>query len=79
VLIYKSIYPLWSDVYAILPCHSKTSCYEDGTKALFWDAAWAEGLNPKVITPSIYAISKEKSWGVPKAVTNDTWVLQFKI
>jgi hypothetical protein len=63
-LIYKYIYPLWSHVYALLPRHSKTSCYKKGTKDSFWDAPWADDLNPKVIYPIFLCHLQRKFMGL---------------
>jgi hypothetical protein len=48
-------------------------------KASFWDDSWVDRVSPKVLSPSIYAISKQKTWNVLKAITNDAWVLQLDI
>jgi hypothetical protein len=51
----------------------------DGNKASFWDAPWADGLSPKVIALSIYALSNRMAWTVSKALANDAWILQIDI
>jgi hypothetical protein len=45
----------------------------NGTKASFWEDSWADGISPKVMAPSIFAISQQKSWSVYKATNNDVW------
>jgi hypothetical protein len=52
---------------------------DNGAKARFWDAPWADGLAPKTITPSIYSISKNKGWSARKAITDDARILQINI
>ena len=49
----------------------------DGSKRSFWLDPWADGISPKTIAPSIFALSKRKSWNVRDATTNDAWVLQI--
>jgi hypothetical protein len=38
----------------------------NGNEASFWDNSWVDGISPKVLAPSIYAISKQKKWCVWK-------------
>jgi hypothetical protein len=51
----------------------------DGNKASFWNDPWADGLCPKCIAPSIYAISKRKTWNVRKSINNEAWILHLDI
>jgi hypothetical protein len=46
----------------------------DGMKASFWYDPWADGLSPKCIAPSIFALSSKKSWNVRDSITDDAWV-----
>jgi hypothetical protein len=51
----------------------------NGELARFWDSAWLQGLAPKQIAPSIYAISKKRGRTVANATLNDAWVLDIDI
>jgi hypothetical protein len=51
----------------------------NGYKPSFWEDSWADGISPKVLAPSIFAISRQKSWSVYMAITNDAWVRQLDI
>jgi hypothetical protein len=46
----------------------------NGNKASFWVDYWVDGISPKVLAPSIYAISRQKTSSVRKAITDDAWV-----
>jgi hypothetical protein len=50
---------------------------DDGNKADFWSAPWANGISPKFIAPLIYKISKRETCSVYKALANDTWINQI--
>jgi hypothetical protein len=49
----------------------------DGNKALFWEAAWIDGMRPKDFAPLLFARSKKKKCTVHKALGNDFWVSQI--
>jgi hypothetical protein len=49
----------------------------NGNIACFWNAPWADGFGPKCISPSIYDLSKRKTWCVRRATTNNAWLLQI--
>jgi hypothetical protein len=51
----------------------------DGRKACFWNSPWADGIAPKFLAPSIYAISKRKKWSVRNALLGNAWVAQFDL
>jgi hypothetical protein len=58
--------------------HSLTKVtIEDGSHASFWNDPWADGIGPKCIAPSIFALSKRKAWNVQKSITNNAWVLHL--
>jgi hypothetical protein len=65
---------IWNLFYAMTKIMTS-----DGNKASFWDAPWADGLSPKVIALSIYALSNRMAWTVSKALANDAWILQIDI
>ena len=46
----------------------------DGKTAKFWDSPWLDGLMPKDVAPSIFAISKKKTFTVHKALTSEFWI-----
>ncbi|XP_071681384.1 uncharacterized protein [Lolium perenne] len=49
----------------------------DGNKASFWHDPWTDGLNPKCIAPSIFAISSKKGSNVRNAIVDNAWVLHL--
>jgi hypothetical protein len=51
-----------------------TTTIGNGNKASFWDDSWVDGIRPKVLAPSIYAISRQKTSSVRNAITDDAWV-----
>jgi hypothetical protein len=51
----------------------------NGEMARFWESAWLQGLAPKQIASSIYAISKKKRRTVANATLNDVWVHDIDI
>jgi hypothetical protein len=52
----------------------------NSNKASFWDNSWVDGISPKVLAPSIYAISKQKNWCVrkPLQTTHGCFNLTFQ-
>jgi hypothetical protein len=46
----------------------------DGRIASFWHAPWLDGVKPKDIAPSIFAISKRKNFTVNKGLHLDFWI-----
>jgi hypothetical protein len=51
----------------------------NGTKASFWEDSWVDGISPKVLALSVYAISRQKTWSVSKAINDKPWVRQLDI
>jgi hypothetical protein len=49
----------------------------DGRKALFWEAAWLNGMRARDLAPLILELSKKKKCMVSKALQNDFWVSQI--
>jgi hypothetical protein len=46
----------------------------DGMKASFWNDPWVDGLSPKCIAPSIFALSSKKSLNVRDSIIDGAWV-----
>ena len=40
----------------------------------FWHSPWLEGLKPKDVAPSIFAISKLENFTIHKALEDDFWM-----
>jgi hypothetical protein len=51
----------------------------NGKQALFWEAAWLEGLRPKDVAPLIFKLSKRKKITICKALEDDFWVSKINI
>jgi hypothetical protein len=51
----------------------------DGNKASFWHDPWVDGLSPKCIAPSIFAMSNKKGSNVRNAIADNAWVLHLDI
>ena len=47
------------------------------TKALFWHSAWLDGICPKDLAPTIFALSRKKNRTVQQAV--DVWVQDLNV
>ncbi|KAE8767955.1 hypothetical protein D1007_60624 [Hordeum vulgare] len=46
----------------------------DGSTALFWFDAWLEGVAPRDLAPSLFAISARKRRTVAAALHGDAWL-----
>ena len=50
----------------------------DGTRAIFWESAWLDGLQPKDIAPKKFELSQRRNCSVQKVLLNNFWVSQVK-
>ena len=46
----------------------------NGCTARFWNSPWLNGLCPRDLAPSIFAISCNKNSSVQQALTNNNWI-----
>jgi hypothetical protein len=49
----------------------------DGSHASFWNDPWADGISPKCIAPSIFALSNRKMLNVRNSITDNASVLHL--
>jgi len=52
---------------------------ENGAKALFWHSAWLDGICPKDLAPTIFALSRKKNRTVQQAVAGNVWVQDLNV
>jgi hypothetical protein len=50
----------------------------DGSIANFWKDRWLQGVAPRELAPSLFAIASRKNRTVKQAMANDTWLSDLK-